>query len=502
MASAACSPSRTTTSTPSWKTPASPKSSTRSPKPKVPKPLAALVLAAGRGTRMKSALPKVLHQAGGRSLLAHVLAAVRGAGIALGDIAVVAGYGLDQIRAALAELESGGLQIILQEPQLGTGHAVLAAQSWWQNYDHLLVVHGDMPLLSSATITSLAAAAAAKPHPACVLATAEPREPRAYGRILRNANHPERVVGIVEDGVATPVQRKIRELNAGFYCFATAPLAAALARLRTNNPHGEYYLTDTIALLAAGRSLVTSVALADDRECLGVNDRVELAQLDRDFRRRKAEALMRAGVTIQFPDAVVIDPDVEVGQDTVLESGVQLLGSTRIGANCRIRSYSILEDCTVADGVLIRSHCVLEKSRIDAAAQLGPFTRLREGAHIGEAAHLGNFVEVKKSRLGRASKANHLAYLGDATIGAGVNIGAGTITCNYDGSAKHPTTIADAAFIGSNATLVAPLEIGPGSYIAAGSVITDPVPADTLALGRARQTLKPGWPSKRRQKRD
>ncbi|MGH9475086.1 MAG: bifunctional UDP-N-acetylglucosamine diphosphorylase/glucosamine-1-phosphate N-acetyltransferase GlmU [Terriglobales bacterium] len=454
-------------------------------------PLAVLVLAAGRGTRMRSALPKVLHQAGGRSLLAHVLAAIAAAGIPAGDTAVVAGYGLEVIQQALAP---AGVRVIRQEPQLGTGHAVLAAQTWWNAYERLIVVHGDMPLLSAATIATLAA-----PSPAAaVLATATPSQPRAYGRIVRDPAHPERVQAIVEQRQATPEQLRIRELNAGFYCFAAAPLAAALAKLGTDNPHGEYYLTDAISLLAGSGASVTALPLADDRECLGVNDRAELAALDCVLRRRKVDALLAAGVSIQLPDTVVIDPDVEVGADTVLEPGVQLLGETRVGVHCLVRSYTICENSTIGDGVLVRPHCVLENAVVANAARLGPFTHLREGAQIGEGAHVGNFVEVKKSRLGRGAKANHLAYLGDAAIGADSNIGAGTITCNYDGTLKHPTAIGAGAFIGSNSTLVAPVEIGAGAYVAAGSVITESVPADALALGRARQALKPGWAAKRR----
>jgi len=482
---------------------------------------AVLILAAGRGTRMRSQWPKVLHAAGGRSMLASVLAAVQAAdvappdtagvaskgtvgvapkdtaGVAAKDTAVVAGFGLDQIAAAL---QGSGVSVLRQEPQLGTGHAVQSAQSWWQAYDQLVVLHGDMPLLSPATVQGLIARRQ-ESAAAAVLATASPSEPRAYGRILRDPKAPERVLAIVEEKQATPEQRQIRELNAGFYAFATAPLAQALAQLGTDNPHGEYYLTDTIAILARQGQAVVGYALSDERECLGVNDRAELAQLDRDLRRRKVEQLLQSGVTVQLPDTVVVDAGVEVGPDTVLEPGVQLLGATRIGSNCHIRSYSILTDCELGDHVLVRPHCVMESARVEDGALLGPFTRLREGAHIGPGAHIGNFVEVKKSKVGAGAKANHLAYLGDASIGAKANIGAGTITCNYDGVHKHPTQIGAGAFIGSNSTLVAPIEIGPGAYIAAGSVVTESVPADALALGRARQTTKPGWAAKRRQRK-
>ncbi|MGH9395092.1 MAG: bifunctional UDP-N-acetylglucosamine diphosphorylase/glucosamine-1-phosphate N-acetyltransferase GlmU, partial [Terriglobales bacterium] len=357
---------------------------------------AVLVLAAGRGTRMRSQLPKVLHAAGGRSMLASVLAAVGGAGIAPENVAVVAGFGIEAVRAAVA---GQGVEVILQEPQLGTGHAVGCGRAWWEKHAQLVVVHGDMPLLSSATVAGLARRRA-ESGAAAVLATASPREPRAYGRILRDPRRPERVVGIVEQRQASVEQLAIRELNAGFYCFETRALAAALDQLGTDNPHGEYYLTDTVALLAAAG--VVAYALEDERECLGVNDRAELAALDQELRRRKVAALLAAGVSVQLPDTVVVDAEVAVGEDTVIEAGVHLLGATRIGAGCRIRAYSVIESAQVDDGAIV-----------------GPFARLRQDAQIGAGAHIGNFVEVKKSRLGKGSKANHLAYLGDAVIGAG-----------------------------------------------------------------------------------
>jgi bifunctional UDP-N-acetylglucosamine pyrophosphorylase/glucosamine-1-phosphate N-acetyltransferase len=371
----------------------------------------------------------------------------------------------------------------------------MAAEGWWRAYERLIIVHGDMPMLSAATVRGLAAALGG--DVAAVLATASPAEPRAYGRIIREGND---VIAIVEERQATPAQLALRELNAGFYGFQTAALAPALAALGTANPHGEYYLTDTIAILAKQGKRVAAFALADADECLGVNDRAELARLDQSLRRRKAQSLLQSGVTIQLPDTVVIDPDVEVGPETVIEAGVQLLGTTRLGRGCHVRAYSVITDCEIGDQVLIRQHCVMERARVASGALLGPFTRLREGADIGAAAHIGNFVEVKKTQVGAGSKANHLAYLGDAHIGSGANIGAGTITCNYDGVDKHPTTIGDFAFVGSNSTLVAPVVIGPGAYIGAGSVITENVPEDALAVGRGRQAIKAGW-ARRRKKR-
>lgn len=452
---------------------------------------AVLILAAGKGTRLKSQLPKVLHQAGGKTLLGHVIDAARGAGIAAEDIYVVAGYAADRIRDAVAPL---GLHVILQEPQQGTGHAVQVAAPSLQGYDRLVVLHGDMPLVSASTVRGLLDTHAAQ-QAAAVLATATPPSPRAYGRILRQG---EDVLGIVEDKQCTPAQKQIRELNAGFYCFSTAALWKALGELRTDNPHGEYYLTDTAAILARRGERVRSFHLEDTEEILGINDRVELVEVDRLIRQRKVRALLENGVTVYSPESVVVDNDVEVGADTVIEAGVHLLGSTCIGAECHIRTGSILENTRIGDGVTVKAYCVLESAEVGAGAQIGPYSRLREGATIGGEAHIGNFVEVKKSKVGRGTKAMHLAYLGDAEVGAGVNIGAGTITCNYDGQKKHRTGIGDGSFVGSNSTLVAPVEIGAGTYIGAGSVITEAVPADSLALGRSRQTVKAGWAEKRR----
>lgn len=467
-------------------------------------PTALLVLAAGRGTRLRSRLPKVLHPAGGRGLLAHVLAAARAAGFAPADTLVVAGYGAEQVEASLPP----GVRMIVQSPQRGTGHAVQAAAPALGSYAQVLVVHGDMPLLSAATLIGLQAALGAPASPAgpdAVLATATPAVSRAYGRVLRSAQNPERVEGIIEVGQATPEQLRIPELNAGFYAFRCTPLIRALAQLGTDNPHGEFYLTDAIAILARGaapeQANVRAYPLADAEEILGVNDRRELAEVDRLLRRRKNLQLMAQGVTIYTPETVAADAEVTAGEDTVLEPGVQLRGQTRIGANCRIGAYSVLTDCLLADDVVVLPHCVLEGATVGAAARVGPFTRLREQAEIAPGAHLGNFVEVKKSRVGAGAKAMHLAYLGDAQIGARVNIGAGTITCNYDGERKHATVVGDDAFIGSNSTLVAPVTIAAEAYVGAGSVITEAVPEGALALGRGRQVNKPGWVAARQKKR-
>jgi bifunctional UDP-N-acetylglucosamine pyrophosphorylase/glucosamine-1-phosphate N-acetyltransferase len=453
---------------------------------------AVLILAAGKGTRLKSQLPKVLHEAGGRPLIEHTIRGALAAGIGSDDIYVVAGFGVERVRDRVAALH---VQVLTQEPQLGSGHAVQIAEAELAGYETILVLNGDMPLLSASTIGGLLQTQQRERADAA-LATAEPAIPRAYGRIVRDGR---RIVRIVEHRQANAEQKRIRELNAGFYCFKRQPLFKALRQVGTDNPHGEYYLTDVVGIMAAAGRVIVGYPLSDHDEILGVNDRAELAQVDRLLRDRKLRQLMEAGVTVYAPGTLTVDADVEVGADTIVEPGVQLLGATRVGSGCRIRSYSIIENCEIANGVLVRPHCYLVGAKVEQGAEIGPYSRLREGAHIGPGAHIGNFVEVKKTRIGRGTKAMHLAYLGDAEIGAGANIGAGTITCNYDGVKKHQTKVGDGTFVGSNSTLVAPLEVGAGAYIAAGSVITDPVPEKTLALGRARQTNKTGWVEKRSQ---
>jgi bifunctional UDP-N-acetylglucosamine pyrophosphorylase/glucosamine-1-phosphate N-acetyltransferase len=320
-------------------------------------------------------------------------------------------------------------------------------------------------------------------------------------RRLRGLRPADDVLAIVEQKALTPEQRDLREINSGIYAFATRPLFRHLDRLTTDNAHREFYLTDMAALLTKAKEAVVALKAEDAGEVLGVNTRAELARLDAVLRERKCAQLMEAGVTIYRPETCTIDAAVEVGADSVLEPFVQLLGATRVGANCRIRSYSVISDSQVGDGIEVRPGCMIEGSRLAAGAVIGPYAHLRPDSEIGEGAHVGNFVETKKARLGKGSKANHLTYLGDAEIGDGVNVGAGTITCNYDGAQKHKTVIEDGAFIGSDTTLVAPVRVGRGSYIGAGSSITDDVPADSLAIARARQIVKEGWAARKRAER-
>ena len=331
--------------------------------------------------------------------------------------------------------------------------------------------------------------------------TAVPDDPFGYGRVIRANAGSDKVKAIVEQKALTKPQMSAREINSGIYAFAAKPLFANIDRLRTDNAHKEFYLTDMAALLVKAKANVVALKAPDAAEVLGANTLAELAFLDAALRLRKCNELMAAGVSIYRPETCVIDPDVTIQPDTIIEPYVQLLGNTRIGSDCRIRSFSVISDSQVGDNVLIRPGCIIDQSQIGSGALLGPYSHLRPQSEIGEGAHVGNFVETKKTRMGKGSKANHLSYLGDAEIGEGVNIGAGTITCNYDGTYKHITIIEDGAFVGSDSTLVAPVRIGKRAYVAAGSSITNDVPEDALALGRARQTTKEGWSRQRREQK-
>jgi len=451
------------------------------------------ILAAGKGTRLKSKHPKVLHEVGGKALLAHVIAAARQV-VPPEDIYAIIGHEAELVRQ---RVESTGIRFVVQEPQRGTGHALMCAEPALKDYNQVIVLSGDAPLITADTIRRLRDFHQQK-KAAMTLLSAELANPTGYGRVIRAGARSDEVKSIVEEKSCTPAQRKLHEINAGFYAFSVKPLLENIRRIETNNPHAEYYLTDMAEVLYKAKQRVAAMKTDDPGEILGSNTRAELVQLDRDMRRKKCMQLMADGVTIFYPETCVIDSDVQVGADTTIEPFVQLLGNTRIGSDCRIRSYSVIQNSEIADGVLVRTGCVLDEARIDAGAVIGPYSHLRPGSQIGEGAHVGNFVETKKVRLGKRSKANHLTYLGDAEIGDGVNIGAGTITCNYDGVHKNKTIIEDGAFVGSDATLVAPIKVGKGAYVGAASCITDDVPPDSLALGRAKQIVKEGWVKNRR----
>jgi bifunctional UDP-N-acetylglucosamine pyrophosphorylase / glucosamine-1-phosphate N-acetyltransferase len=450
-----------------------------------------VVLAAGKGTRMKSAVPKVLHAAAGRPLIEYALKAA--ASLSPASIVVLVGYQADQLKEALAR--QPGLSFAVQEPQLGTGHALLQAEPLLRHARGTLVLlSGDVPLLSAKTLAALVQLHQDRKAAATVLTAVVPA-PDGYGRIVRHGNQ---ITSIVEHRDASPVEREIREINSSVYAFDIAPLFAALRDIGSSNAQGEYYLPDIVKIYRARGLTVETLRLEDPREILGVNSRKELADVASILRAAKNDELMAAGVTIVDPATAFIGPDVTIGADTVIQPGVYLEGSTRIGARCQINSGVRIVNSVVDDGAIINNFCVIIDSHISSGAQVGPFAHLRPQSYIGEDARVGNFVELKKTRIGRGSKANHLAYLGDATIGDNVNIGAGTITCNYDGTTKNPTVIEDGAFIGSDSQLIAPVRVGRGAYIAAGSSITEDVPADALAIARGKQVNKAGWATKRR----
>ena len=451
-----------------------------------------VILAAGLGTRMKSSRAKVLHQAGGDTLLNHVIRAALQVTPPERIVAVI-GHQAEDVRRSV---KFSGVRFAEQPEQKGTAHAMLCARDAIASPDgQLLILNGDGPLLRAETLEILLDLA--KPdNLGGALVTTEVAEPAGYGRIVRDECG--MISAIVEQKAASPEQLRIREINTGVYCFDARLFWKHIGEVAPNNPAKEYYLTDMVEILRRHGHAVAPLLVADQTELLGINTRVELAAADKILRQRKANELMLSGVTIEYPETVTIDVDVEIGQDSVVESNVQLRGRTQIGANCHVGTGSVLRDCNIGNGVTILPYVIAEASSVGAQSSVGPFARLRLNAEAAEQTHIGNFVELKKTKLGMGSKANHLAYLGDATIGPAVNVGAGTITCNYDGRKKHQTHIGEGVFVGSNSTLVAPLQISEGAYIAAGSVITKDVEQDALAIGRARQVDKRGWAKRRR----
>jgi bifunctional UDP-N-acetylglucosamine pyrophosphorylase/glucosamine-1-phosphate N-acetyltransferase len=453
-------------------------------------------MAAGKGTRLKSKHPKVLHEVGGKPLLGHVIAAATKV-VPASDVYAIIGHEADRVREGLANT---GVNFVLQAEQNGTGHALMVAREALTPYDTVIVLSGDAPLITPETISRVRDFHAAK-NPAMTILTARLHDPAGYGRIIRKTAKSDDVVKIVEEKSANPAQKKIQEINSGFYAFSVLQLYEFIDKLSTDNAHGEFYLTDMASLFQKAKRRVVALQAENAQEILGGNTRADLMEIDQFMRMDKCRKLMAEGVSIFYPHSCVIDTDVEVGADTVIEPYVQLLGNTRVGNDCRIRSYSVIRNTSIADGVSVLPGCVMDDSEIAAKATVGPYSRLRPGSQIGEGAHVGNFVETKKTRLGKGSKANHLTYLGDTEIGEGVNVGAGTITCNYDGVHKHKTIIEDGVFVGSDSTLVAPLRVGRNSYVAAASCVTDDVPEDALVLGRARQIVKEGWAREKRAQR-
>ena len=473
-------------------------------------PFAVAILGAGLGTRFKSKRAKLLHSVGGRRFIEHAVCTARE--LSPQKTFVIVGHQAEAVIEALSRLStpsglpgssapsvpSAGnrLGFIRQAKPLGTGHALRCGRKDLESAAPLLLVfYGDTPLLRAETLHRFLEFHRRSAATASVM-TAVMEDPTCYGRIVRAPDGS--VASIVEQKSASPEQRQIREVNTGIYCFETRLLFTELERLPPDKITGEYYLTDVIHLLNRRGKKVAAYRVADPTEVIGVNTRAELAQADALLRARKARELQLAGVTIYQPETVRIDPDVAVGADTVIEPGVSLLGRTQVGQDCHIASFSTITDSELADNVMIKQSCVIAESRIASGASVGPFAHLRMGAEVGADARIGNFVEVKKSRIGRGSKAQHLTYLGDATVGENVNVGAGTITCNFDGEKKHPTVIEDNVFIGSGTELVAPVRVGKNAYVGAGSTITEQVPPDTLAIARSRQINKPGWVKERK----
>jgi bifunctional UDP-N-acetylglucosamine pyrophosphorylase/glucosamine-1-phosphate N-acetyltransferase len=454
-----------------------------------------VILAAGKGTRMKSGQPKVLHRAAGLPLVDYVLRTAET--VAPKTTVVIVGYQADDVRKAL--MHRRGLRFALQEPQLGTGHALLQAEGELAGAaGTLLMLSGDVPLLRGETLGTLVRTHRDRSAAATVL-TANVDRPDGYGRIVRRDG---RIAAIVEHVDASPEERGIREINSGIYAFDLAPLFGALKEIGSANAQGEYYLPDLVRIYRARGLPVETVTVEDPREIFGVNSRRELADVTSIMNRKRNESLMEAGVTLVDPASVYVGPEVTVGPDTIIHPGVYLEGRTRVGSSCQIHSGVRIVDSTLEDEVVVNNFCVIVESTLSRGAEVGPFARLRPGATVGETARIGNFVELKKTSVGRGSKVLHLTYLGDATIGERVNVGAGTITCNYDGTAKHPTIIEDGAFIGSDSQLVAPVRVGRGAYVAAGSSITEDVPEGSLAIARGKQVNKEGWVERKKKKRE
>ena len=441
-----------------------------------------IVLAAGQGKRMRSSRPKVLHPLAGRPLLDHVLAAARA--LSPQKVVVVHGHGPDEVRAAFADAQ---LDWVLQAEQLGTGHAVQQAMPRISADADVLILYGDVPLVRPETLSRLCAAG----REGLGILTAELDEPAGYGRIVRDGAG--RVERIVEHKDASPEQLRLREINAGFMAMPAKRLAGWLTRLSNRNAQQEYYLTDVVTLAIKDGVLAAPVKVLDAWEVAGVNSRRELAQLERRYQAMQAERLLEAGVALADPARIDVRGELACGVDVAIDVNCVFEGRVSLGDGVHVGPNCVLRNVSVAAGTEVLAFCHLEDSQVGARCRLGPYARLRPGSSLAEEVHVGNFVEVKASRLGRGSKANHLTYIGDAEVGANVNVGAGTITCNYDGAAKHRTIIEDDCFIGSDATLVAPVRIARGSYIGAGSTISKDTPAGQLTVARARQVSVPSW---------
>ncbi|WOT05228.1 bifunctional UDP-N-acetylglucosamine diphosphorylase/glucosamine-1-phosphate N-acetyltransferase GlmU [Shewanella youngdeokensis] len=442
-----------------------------------------VILAAGKGTRMRSDLPKVLHPIAHKSMVQHVIDTAHKVGS--DAIQLVYGYGADKLQSQLGEQQ---LNWVLQAQQLGTGHAVAQANEHIKDDDTVLILYGDVPLIQSSTLESLLAA---HEQNGLAILTVNLPNPTGYGRIVREAG---KVVGIVEQKDANPKQLAINEVNTGIMAAPGKQLKAWLSQLSSDNAQGEYYLTDIVAMAHKDGVSITTAQPESAIEVEGANNRVQLAQLERAYQARAAEKLMLAGANLRDPARIDIRGDVSVGMDVMIDVNVIIEGKVTIGNNVTIGAGAILIDCDISDNAVIKPYSIIEKAKLGQSASAGPFARLRPGAELKEDAHVGNFVEIKKAVLGKGSKAGHLTYIGDAQIGSGVNIGAGTITCNYDGANKFQTIIEDNVFVGSDTQLVAPVTISKGATLGAGSTITKDVAADELVITRVKQRHIADWP--------
>lgn len=450
-----------------------------------------VILAAGKGTRMKSARPKVLHRVAGQPMIDYVMRAAES--LNPRTITIVVGHMKELLRQGLERYPN--LSFATQDPQLGTGHALLQTSGILEGQNgFVLLLSGDVPLLKGDTLAALVQKHQESKVAATVL-TALVEQPYGYGRVIRMKG---KISRIVEERDASPTQRKIREINSGVYAFSLAPLFDALRGLATGNAQGEYYLTDLISTYRRRRLGVETVVLDDPNEIRGINSRSELAEASRIVRQKKNEELMASGVTIEDPTTTYVDDDVIIGADTVIHPGVHLEGKTQIGQACEIHAGVRIINSTLGDRVTVQNHCVINSGKLADGVTIGPFAHVRPDTELGESVHIGNFVELKKAVLGKGTKAGHLAYIGDAVVGERVNIGAGAITCNYDGSRKHLTTIEDGVFVGTDSQLVAPVRIGKGAYIGSGTTIREDVPAGALAVSAGKQRNIEGWADKKK----
>lgn len=454
---------------------------------------AAVILAAGKGTRMKSALPKVLHPISGQPMLRYPLQAAQQAGFE--QLAVVVGHQAEKVQQAFS---ADKVTWVEQTEQLGTGHALLCAAEALAGFSGtLLLLCGDVPLLQTETLQYLQKFHYHERSVVTVL-TAEMANPSGYGRVIRSG---EQVLQIVEEKDATDQQKQVTEINTGIYLFDAEFVFAALKNLKTDNAQGEYYLTDVVAAAVAAGKKTRSVCVPDATEVMGINDRCQLAEAEAVMRWRVNTELMQSGVSMIDPTTVYVDTTVVIGADTVLHPNVHLCGATKIGANCTVETGVVVVDSTIADGVHLKAGSALEEAQVGPDSKIGPMAHLRPGTVLSGNNKIGNFVETKKVQFGEGSQSSHLTYIGDAEVGRNVNFGCGTITCNYDGVNKHKTTVGDDVFIGSDVQFVAPVSIGRNSVIGAGSTITKDVPADSLAISRSEQKVVEGWALRKKAKK-